>query len=247
MLLAALATLVGSVLQSATGFGVALVASPALFAAFEPNEAVTIMFVISATLNLLMLFSERRPRRVLSDRLVPLLGWALPGLAAGALILAALSKPALQIAVGVAVLIAVVLQARAQAARREDAGSSEPVWAAPAVGLTSGVLSTTTGTSGPPLVLWFHHLRLTPAEVRDTLAAAFLGLNAFGALALEIFGDGLAVPGWARLGALVALAVVGQVIGRSLFERLDARRFRAIGLGLVAAAGVASVIGGLVA
>lgn len=247
MLLAALATLVGSILQSATGFGVALVASPALFAAFEPNEAVTILFVLSATLNLLMLFAESRPRRIVPGRLVPLLGWALPGLAAGALILAALSKPTLQITVGLAVLGAVALQARAQAIRPEDAASHEPAWATPAVGFTSGVLSTTTGTSGPPLVLWFHHLRLTPAEVRDTLAATFLGLNAFGALALAVFGDGLAVPGWAKLAALIALAVVGQVIGRGLFERLDAHRFRIIGLAVVAAAGVASVIGGLVA
>src|SRR5689334_16012131 len=128
MLLAAIATLVGSVLQSATGFGVALVASPALFAAFEPNEAVTMLFVISATLNLLMLFAERRPRQILSSRLVPLLGWALPGLAAGALILAALSKPTLQIAVGLAVLVAVALQARAHATRPDGAASSEPAW-----------------------------------------------------------------------------------------------------------------------
>jgi uncharacterized membrane protein YfcA len=246
MVLAALATFVGSTLQSATGFGVALIASPALFAAFDPNEAVTTLFIISATLNVLMLFAERRPRRIVSNRLVRLLGWALPGLAAGALILAALSKPTLQIAVGLAVLVAVALQARAQATRPDEAPSSEPVWATPAVGFTSGVLSTTTGTSGPPLVLWFHHLRFTPAEVRDTLAAAFLGLNAFGAVALAAFGDGLAVPGWLRIAVLVGLAVAGQVIGRALFERLDAGYFRVIGLAVVAAAGVGSVVAGVV-
>ena len=42
MVLAALAALVGAAVQSATGFGFALVLSPALFAVMEPAEAVTV-------------------------------------------------------------------------------------------------------------------------------------------------------------------------------------------------------------
>ncbi len=63
MALAALATLLGATLQSATGFGFALVLGPAAFAVFEPAEALTVLLVLGAVLSVLMLFAERRPRR----------------------------------------------------------------------------------------------------------------------------------------------------------------------------------------
>jgi uncharacterized membrane protein YfcA len=247
MLLAALATVAGSTLQSATGFGFALVVGPALFGVFDPTEALTTLLVLGTALNLLVLAGERRPRQIRGNRLVPLLAWALPGLAAGALILAAVSKPALQVAVGFAVLVAVAVQARARALRPHGATPSEPGWATPAVGLTTGVLSTTTGTSGPPLVLWFEHLGFGPVEMRDTLAAAFQVLNLLAAAALLAFGDGLASPGTGRLAGLLALTVVGQILGRRLFEGLAPERFRLAGLVVVVGAGIASVVAGVAA
>jgi uncharacterized membrane protein YfcA len=245
--LAVLATLAGSTLQSTTGFGFALVLCPAFFSVFEPTTAITTELVLGAALNLLILFTERRPRQIRGHDLATVSGWALPGLLIGALILAALSKPALQIAVGVAVLIAVFVQARARMTRRHARPLHDPAWAAPSVGFTTGVLSTTTGTSGPPLVLWFQHLGFSPAEFRDTLAAAFLALNALSALALLAFGNGLNTPGLGSLALLLAATLLGQLIGLRLFARLDPERFRTIGLVVVVGAGLASAIAGIAA
>jgi hypothetical protein len=61
MLLAAAAALVGASVQAATGFGFALVLSPALFAVLEPVEAVTSLLFLSVALNLLVLFERGRP------------------------------------------------------------------------------------------------------------------------------------------------------------------------------------------
>ncbi len=163
------------------------------------------------------------------------------------MILAAVSKPALQIAVGFAVLVAVAVQARARALRPHGVTPSEPAWAAPAAGLTTGVLSTTTGTSGPPLVIWFEHLGFNPVEMRDTLAAAFQALNVLAAAALLAFGDGLASPGAGRLIGLLALTVAGQLIGRRLFEGLAPERFRLAGLVVIVCTGIASVVAGVAA
>jgi uncharacterized membrane protein YfcA len=246
VLIAALATLVASTLQSATGFGFALVLGPALFAVFDPSEALTTLLILGGALNLLVLFAERRPRQVRRDRLGAVLLWALPGLALGAAILAALSKPTLQIAVGVAVLIAVGVQVRVRGLRASRVHEpNDPLWVTPGVGLTTGVLSTTTGTSGPPLVLWFQHLGFSPAEFRDSLAAAFLALNVVSCGALELFGDGVSNPGTLSIVGLLALAVVGHLTGRQLFERLAPHHFRAIGLALIVAAGLASLAAGV--
>lgn len=246
MLVAAIAAFTGAALQSAVGFGFALVVGPALFGFLEPNEALTTVIVLSTVVNLLVIFGDRMPRRIRYERVFPALAWSVPGLVVGALILAALSKPALQIAVGIAVLIAVVVQVRVRSAPPHHHGA-EPAWATPVVGLTTGVLGTTTGTSGPPLVLWFQRLEFSPAEFRDSLAVAFLALNFLATGALLGFGGGVDAPGLAELGVLMAMTFAGEYAGRHLFARLDPHRFRIAGLLVVVGAGVASTIAGLAA
>jgi uncharacterized protein len=243
--LVAVATLAGSTLQSATSFGFALVLGPAIFAVFEPAEALTTLLVLGAVLNLLMLFTERRTRVIRGDRVTTLLLWALPGLAVGALILAALPKPTLQVAVGVAVVVAAAVQARGRTFAHARAVDDDPAWAAPVVGVTTGVLTTTTSTSGPPLVLWFQWLGLGPTELRDSLAAAFLALNALGVVALAACGGGIETRDPAFLAGLLILTALGHLAGRRLFDRLEPDLFRDAGLVLVVLAGVASVAAGI--
>jgi len=100
MALAAAAALLGAAVQSATGFGFALILSPALLAALEPYEAVTALLALGLALNLLVLFERGRPGSVRWRELRPVLAAAVPGLALGAAVLALLSKPTLQVVVG---------------------------------------------------------------------------------------------------------------------------------------------------
>ncbi len=151
MLLACLAVLVGATVQAAAGFGLALIAGPALVAVLDPTEAVTTLMVLATATTLLLLLVRRGPRpavRWTDVRVVTLA--AVPGVLAGALVLAVVSKSSLQLAVGVGVLIAVGLQVL----RRPVPGRAPPSrWATLGVGLIAGVLTTTTSTNGPPLVL----------------------------------------------------------------------------------------------
>ena len=64
MPLVALTTLGAAALQSATGFGFALLLSPVLFAIYEPAHALGTVLLLGAGLNLLMLYGERRPREM---------------------------------------------------------------------------------------------------------------------------------------------------------------------------------------
>ncbi|MBA3262384.1 MAG: sulfite exporter TauE/SafE family protein, partial [Thermoleophilaceae bacterium] len=102
MALAAVAAFLGAFVQSTTGFGFALVLSPALFAVMEPVEAVMALIVLGLALSLLVLFERGRPEHVDWRALVPILLASLPGLAVGAVALTQLSKEVLQVAVGVA-------------------------------------------------------------------------------------------------------------------------------------------------
>jgi uncharacterized protein len=243
MLLAALAALAGAAVQSATGFGFALVLGPALFAVMDPVEAVTALLVLGLALNLLVLFEGGRPRHVDWRALTPMLLAALPGLAAGAVALTQLSKEALQVTVGIAVILAAAWQLR----RGAGAGSHAqlPPAAAWIAGFASGLLTTSISVSGPPIVLWLEARGVRPEEFRASLAASFLALNlAGGAVLLAVEGSGALDAG--TVAPLLGLVAAGYLLGALAFRRLNRERFFMLVLGLVAATGAASVVAGLV-
>jgi uncharacterized protein len=122
---------------------------------------------------------------------------------------------------------------------RGRAGRPVPGWSAPLAGLTSGALGTSTGISGPPLIFHLLARGLEPSHMRDTLAAIFCSLGAFGLVALAVAGS-LEVPGGMAL--LVAAALAGQVAGRGVFARMHPAHYEPVVLGvLVVAAAIALV------
>ena len=240
MALAAVAAFAGAAVQSATGFGFALVLSPALFAVMDPVEAVTALLVLGLALNLLVLFEGGRPEHVDWRALAPMLVAAVPGLAIGAVALTQLSKEVLQVAVGVAVIAAAGWQLR-ERARGHRPISPAAAWGA---GFASGALTTSISVSGPPLVLWLEARGVRPEEFRASLAASFLALNLVGGVVL-LAAEGTGAFDAGAVAVLLALVVAGYALGALAFRRLDRERFFALVLALVAATGVASVLAGL--
>jgi uncharacterized protein len=234
MALAAVAAFAGAAVQSATGFGFALVLSPALFAVMDPVEAVTALLALGLALNLLVLFEGGPPEHVDWRALAPMLVAALPGLAVGAVALTQLSKEVLQVAVGVAVILAAGWQLRAPRARLS------PV----AAGLASGALTTSISVSGPPLVLWLRARGVEPEEFRASLAASFLVLNVAGGVVL-LAAEGSGAFDGGAIALLLAVVVAGYAVGAVAFRRLDRELFFNIVLALVALTGLASVVAGL--
>jgi uncharacterized protein len=244
MVLAAIAALAGASIQAATGFGFALVLSPALFTVLEPTEAVATLLALGFALSLFVLVEDGGH----ADwrRLVPMLLAALPGLVAGLLLLAALSKEALQITVGVAVILAGGVQlARRRAATGRPPGTLElPGAAGVGAGFLSGALTTSISVSGPPIVLWLEAHGIGPSEFRASLAASFLALNLIG-WAMLIAAEGSPSVDAGVVGPLLAVVLAGYLLGTLAFRRLGSERFFAIALGLVLCSGAASLVAGL--
>jgi uncharacterized protein len=239
MALAALAALAGAFVQSATGFGFALVLSPALFAVLEPVEAVTTLLSLGLVLNLLVLFEHGRPEHVEWRPLVPVLVAAVPGLAIGLVALNQLSKEALQVAVGAAVMLVAGWQLlRRSRPARLPARSG---WFA---GFVSGALTTSISVSGPPVVIWLEARGISPEEFRASLAVSFFAFNLAGA-ALLVATEGTGALDFATILPLLGLVLVGHVLGALAFRRFDRERFFVAVLVLVAATGMASVAAGL--
>jgi uncharacterized membrane protein YfcA len=240
--LLAFATLAGMTVQSAIGFGFALILAPALFTVLDPAEAVTCLLGLGLVINLAMLYAEKRPHRADRRMIVWLTVGALPGLIAGAYILAATSKSALQVAVGV-----VIVAAAFASTRRQPRFQTEPsIRGGVVCGTISGTMTTATGLNGPPLVLWIAGHTADPETTRDTITAGLLALNTLGVICLTATGsadyssDGLTV-----LAVLLPAVFAGHQAGRLLFKRIAATDYTGVLRAGVVAAGAASIVAGL--
>ena len=185
-LAAGIAVAAGAALQSATGFGFSLVAAPLLFAATEPAEAVGLLILLGAEVNLLTLAGERRRPRPLCATARVLLGVGAAGRAGGRRRAArARRRRAPARRRPPACWSSLAVRWRTQ---RATAGPVRPPprWARPVAGLAAGALTTSTTTAGPPLVLLPAAAASPPRPRCATRSpSCFLGLSRrSGALAL---------------------------------------------------------------
>lgn len=233
MLPAALAIfLIAAVVQAVSGFGFALVATPLLAMATGPQHAVIASSLVSLAMNLGMTWAERdHVQWRVSGRL---LGWACLGMPAGLVAFRLLSPAILEMVIAFVVLGCTLLVWRGW--RISAAG-----WSARAVGVLAGVLTTSTGTNGPPLVAAVQGMGVAPPIFRATMAALLAGTGLVGVASLAVSGAvGSLDVSLAAAGLPVAL--LGGWAGRRIVASVNPLRFRQIVLSaLVASSAVALV------
>lgn len=221
----------GGALQSATGFGFALIASPVLVGAYGGAEGISALTLISIAVNAQTLATEGR--RPAGDwRLAGLLvAWFVPGAVLGALVLRVASQQLVEALVAVSVLSAI-------AARVLPAGRRLKLPAAPA-GMLAGAFGLSTGVSGPPLVLHLLHAGSPPPRTRDTLAAVFLATAILSLGVLAVVGV-LELPG--RLWLLFASAAAGHVLGRCMFRKVGPVAYERLVLATMGVSALATLV-----
>jgi hypothetical protein len=218
--------------QAIAGFGFALLAVPVLALVADAPTAVVGTSVVGL---IPLLVNVVRDRRYAAWRTAAAMCLAAGvGLPLGLLILRGVPER------GLTALIAVVVL-----------GCTAIVWRPPrlarvhpaligAVGVLTGVLTTSTGTNGPPLVASFHAMGYGHRALRATVAAVFLGTGVLAAVGFVIAGA--VTPRAALLAAVgVPAALAGWFAGNHLFARLDPDGFRRVLLGALATCGALAV------
>lgn len=229
------AVLFASFIQTLAGFGFGLLAMPLMTMAISPQRAVVVSSLIAVGITTWQAWAMRSDMdRALARRLiVP----AYVGMPLGLLALSTLGDDVLRIALGVAVLLAVVALASGVAL---PAGRVTVIGA----GFLSGVLNTSLSTNGPPLVFALQARRLDPAQFRATMAAVFAFSNVF-AMVLFISSGKVTRAGLLTAAFAAPAMAVGQVVGWPIRRHVHGRRFRWLVLGLLAAAGLSAIAGAL--
>ena len=234
VLVAAIVAL-GAAAQAASGFGLALLAVPLLALLLDAKTAVVTTGVVSLGLQLTVALRDHGSIR--RSTIVTMTIAALIGMPVGLLILERVDDRTLTIAIGVTVLAFTLLLAR---------GTPVPAGTATdaAAGFPSGLISTSTGTSGPPLVIALHAREMTPVRFRATLAAQFLIQGTISVVAFALVGRITTEVGLLALAGVPGLAL-GWLVGNRVFAKLDHDRFRRVVLAMLALSGVASLLGAL--
>ena len=245
-LLLVLAALIGAAVQATVGFGYAFFAAPAAFAVYQPEPAVALLLGMAIVVNGLVLLGERRNPEVEYAAAVPMLVAAVPGVAAGVVVLGAVDADHLQVAVGALILFGVVAQAR-RSARQPDVPPSVQGHLPLAVGagLTAGVLTTSASITGPVVVLALTHEGGRGKALRDTLAFILLGLSILGAIALAVSGADTSGIALADVLVIGAALLIGLRIGAVIFARLPTELHYRLVLVAAAIAAALSLLSGL--
>jgi uncharacterized membrane protein YfcA len=232
LLLAFTIALVAAAVQAATGFGFALVSVPLLALATDARTAVVASAIGGLATTITAAVRERGHVQWRNAGLLVVA--AVLGMPTGLLVLRAAPERLLTVLIGVVVAACALLLWRGL-----RVPGSRP--AIVGVGLLAGVLSTSTGTSGPPLVAALQAMELDPRTFRATLAATFTGTGIVGLVGFAAAGQvNLEV---ARVGlACVPAALLGWWVGNAVFHRIEPERFRRLVLMalVIAGAGIAA-------
>jgi uncharacterized membrane protein YfcA len=217
---------VGAVIQSSIGFGLGLVAAPALGLA-DPDFVPVALLVAIAPMALAMAVRERHhvDRRGI--------GWAVlgrvPGSAFGAWVAARADHTTLAILIGVSVLAAVAASVTGFHFRPSRHNLAM-------AGVASGFGGTVVGIGGPPMALTYQHSNAP--TLRSTLAVFFLVGLMISIVSLAVAG--VIAERELKLGLLlVPASLAGTGVGRLAAGHLPEGKVRPLVLGLCAASALA--------
>lgn len=233
LLLAMVVVAVSGLIFGMTGFGFALVSVPPLLLLYEPGTIIALTFAISLATSWLVVASGwRELHRGLVLALMP---GALAGMVAGASVLSVVDPVIVKIVAGAIVAVySLVLLAGAQPA------GGRSLWVVSIAGFASGALATSTGLSGPPIVMLFSARGLTRDAFRSTISAYFALISIAGLPIL--IGSGALGRGELSTAALLTpAAIAGTLAGNRLVRRLTVERFRVLTLALLLATGLMGV------
>lgn len=233
LILGCLVVLLAAFTMSVTGFGLALIAAPLLLFLLESKTVVVVNIVLVAVVCLLILGQSRHHVKL---RRIVLLGiGSVFGVPIGAYILSQVAASTLKLVIGALVVMFAVPLALGHSHRfkREGLGCGIS-------GFISGMLTSSTSLSGPPVVLFLLNQGWGKETLRASLAAYFLFCDLLALTALGLSGV-LTSEVLATALAFVPAVLPGFYLGTRVLPRVDADLFRRIAISIVLVAGLLAV------
>ncbi|WP_234028489.1 sulfite exporter TauE/SafE family protein [Lentibacillus sp. Marseille-P4043] len=210
--------LFAAILQTSTGFGFSIMATPFLLLLFEPREAIQINLILSLVISCALIWKIRKDIDMgILKRFI--LG-GIVGLPIGITIFLTMDITWLKLGVSIIILLLTVLLILhfriGQTSRRDFS-----------IGALSGAFTTSIGMPGPPILLYFSGTETTKEKLRGTTLAFYLFIYSVSLLTQVMFA-GTTKAIWQSSLIALPLVIIGLFLGQLLFKRINQQVFQTI-------------------
>lgn len=208
--------LTASILQTSTGFGFSILATPFLLLLFSVSDAIQINLILSLIISAALISKIRND--IDFGILKRLIIGSVAGMPIGIAVFVVADMQKMKLGISVIILlltILLILSLRIQRTRGRDF----------LFGGLSGSLTTSIGMPGPPLLLYFSGTGTQKEKLRGTTLAFYLFIYSV-SLVLQITFTGTDRTVWVSSAMAVPIVLLGLYLGQRMFHRIDQRTFR---------------------
>ncbi|GKU81478.1 sulfite exporter TauE/SafE family protein [Niallia sp. NCCP-28] len=207
-----------SLLQSSTGFGFSIIGTPFLFLLYPIHTAVQINIVLSICLSSFMIYKIRK--EINKQLLITLIKGSILGLIFGLAVYLYMDVQMLKMTVGILIILLTILLILKLTIKQSKQGDF-------LTGGISGLLTTSIGVPGPPLLLYFSSVGTNKATLRSTTLAYYLFVY-FASLVMQIGFGGTSSEVWMASGIGLPPLIMGIFAGQLLFKWISQKTFKII-------------------
>lgn len=208
--------LVASVLQTSTGFGFSIMATPFLLMLFLPQEAIQINIILSLIISISLIWKIRTD---IDFKLLKRFTFgSIVGVPFGILIFISININAFKLGVSILLLILTLMlicNFKVKLTQFRDF----------IVGGLSGLLTTSIGMPGPPLLFYFTGTDTEKGKLRATTLAFYLFIYFISLITQTLF-TGTNKIIWETSLYAIPIVFLGLFIGQIIFKWLNQRIFR---------------------
>lgn len=220
--------LLASILQVSTGFGFSIMATPFLLMIFLPNEAIQINIILSLLISVSLIWKIRHDIDIrLLKRVVV---GSIAGVPLGILVFMTMDINALRLGLGFLLLLLTLLLMCNFKIQRTSARDF-------VVGGLSGVLTTSIGMPGPPLLLYFTGTDTEKSKLRATTLAFYLFIYAISLMSQTLLA-GTNQTVWTSSLFAIPMVFLGLFLGQIVFKWLNPRIFKVLTYILLVSTGI---------
>jgi uncharacterized membrane protein YfcA len=228
LLIAAGIIFVASILQACTGFGFSIMATPFLLLVYDPHTAIQINIILSIFISVFML--PRLWKDIERPLVIRLVKGSIVGSLIGLAIFLFLDIRYLKISISVLILLLTLLLIFRFSVRQTNTKDHF-------AGGLSGMLTTSIGMPGPPLLLYFTGAQIEKAVLRSTTLGYYLFIYTV-SLGMQIGFGSSSSEIWLTSLMLLPVTIGGMFVGQWLFAYINPRAFQIMTYCILGATGL---------
>ncbi len=217
-LLSGIVILIASLLQTSTGFGFSVIATPFLLLIYNVHDAIQINLILSITISIYMM--SRIKNEIDNLLLIGLIKGSILGVPFGIVTYLFADVRILKITVSIIILFfTALLLLRFKIVQTEKRDM--------VAGGFSGLFTSSIGMPGPPLLIYFAGIGTEKTTVRSTLLAYYCFIYSI-SLVLQILFGGTNQTIWLSSLASIPIVALGIILGQLFFKWMTQKTFLVI-------------------